>query len=292
MSSSLPTRNPTGYLGINPTYPGQIYFRKKAPNNLLDVHNYNPGDTWINTASGAIWMLTRIVNQPPPLPKLANWVTISGAGIAGIATLSGDAGVAVGPVLGNCRITGVAAQGVSTTGIALDNIEITVADATVASKGVARFNNTFFTVAAGLVNPNYATTASAGVAEFDPTYFNVGMGGVVTLTGAGNIVWQPALVNPQALTPYCAYYTTLINTVFNMPAVAPAGSVICIQGSGAGPWIIQLGAGQTIACSATVVTTPGGTVSSPLVCDGIQLLCVIANTRWVATLVKGNLLVT
>jgi hypothetical protein len=83
MSSNLPSRNPTGYLGVTPTYPGQIYFRKVDPLNARDIHNYNPGDTWIDTAANQIWMLSKIVNQPPPLPKIANWVNISGAGGAG-----------------------------------------------------------------------------------------------------------------------------------------------------------------------------------------------------------------
>jgi hypothetical protein len=125
MSSNLPTKNPTGYLGVNPTYPGQIYFRRVAPLDARDIHNYNPGDTWIDTNANQIWMLSKIVSQIPPLPKIANWVNITGAGAAGISTLTGDVGGPIGPALGNVSLVGAAGSGIVTTG-AVNTISISL----------------------------------------------------------------------------------------------------------------------------------------------------------------------
>ena len=63
-------------------------------------------------------MLSKIVNQPPPLPKIANWVNVTGAGAAGIATLTGDIGGPIGPALGNVSLVGAGGIGLQTSGAA------------------------------------------------------------------------------------------------------------------------------------------------------------------------------
>lgn len=293
MSSSLPSKNPTGYLGVTPTYPGQIYFKKRAPINNLDVHNYLPGDTWINTASNAIWMLTKIVNQPPPLTKVANWEQISGAGAPGIGTLTGDIGGAVGPAGGNVNVVGLAAQGIVTDGtLAANTLTIEGIDATTLSKGVAQFSPLYFTTAAGVVSINDASTIAKGVAQFDPTYFVTALG-VVSLTGNAGFRWA-ATAGPQVLTPNRGWIAAnAAGTLFTLPAVSAQGDVVAIVGQGAAGWFINQAAGQQIIVSSTVQTTAGvaGSIVSSDAYDAIYLVCYTANTIWIAFNIKGNVLV-
>jgi len=263
MSSSLPAFNPTGYLGTNDTNPGQLHFRDRNPINLQDVHNYSPGDTWINTTGNQIWMLTKIVNQVPPLTKLASWVNITGAGGGGILTLTPDDANVVSPVAGNCNIYGDPNQGVSTSGVS-PSLFVTVANATTASKGVAQFNPVDFNVAAG----------------------------IVSLTGGPGAAFWAATFGPQILTPNHGWIATNAGgTTFTLPAVSAQGDAVAVQGQGAGGWVIHQLAGQQIIFNSVSHTTPGagGSVSSTDAYDSIYLVCLTANLIWLAVNYKGNL---
>jgi len=265
MSSQLPSINPTAYVGVGPTYPGQIWFRRDDPNNAVDVHNYNPGDTWINTASNLIWMLTKIVNQPPPLTKIANWIPITGGGGGGVATLTGDIGGPVAPLGGNINIFGDAAQGMQTDGTVLAN--------TITVRGLN------------------ATTASKGVAQFDPIYFTVAAG-VVSLIGNASFFWA-VTVGPQILTPNRGWIgTNAGGTIFTLPVLSAVGDVVAVQGQGAAGWVINQAAGQQIIISSTSFTTPGigGSLHSTDAYDSVYLVCLTANLIWLAVWVKGNIL--
>lgn len=124
MSTTFKSNNPTSYLGVEPTNPPQVWCRKRDPINATDVKNYTIGDVWINTVSHAIWMLSALVNTPGnPSHKTAVWAPVSNIGPAGIATLIGDAGVVVGPTLGNCNIIGDGVS-IATTGVAPSDIRI------------------------------------------------------------------------------------------------------------------------------------------------------------------------
>ena len=57
MSSQFSSNNPTGYLGISQTNPGQDWFRKRDPL-PKDFKNYSIGDRWINQANDSVWFLT------------------------------------------------------------------------------------------------------------------------------------------------------------------------------------------------------------------------------------------
>lgn len=262
MSSQLPAYNPTGYLGTNDTYPGQIWFRDRAPINARDIHNYRAGDTWIDTNANQIWMLSKIVTQPAPLNKIAQWMNISGAGAAGIITLQGDIGGVVAPDgVGNVNVVGQVAQGIQTDGtLAANTLTILGIDATTVSKGVSQYNPLDFNVAAGVVSSNH-----------NPT-----------------INWQFNAASPTAVPINTAWLAHLPGlNVFNLPAIAPLGTVVYIQGA-PGQWTLNCAAGQAIAIDVGHTSTVGGSVSSTNLFDGIQLVCYFPNILWLATSVKGN----
>jgi len=292
MSTQLPANNPTAYLGVESTYPGQIHLKRRAPINAQDVRNYVLGDTWIDLNTNGIWQLTNLVNLPGG-GKAAVWTTTSGAGVAGVTNLQGDVGLPVGPIAGLCLVTGDAAQGVSTQGfIATGEIKTTVQDASTVAKGVSQYNAAQFTTLAGVVSIVNASTAVKGIAQFDPTYFSTAVG-VVSLANISSFQWLAAIA-AQPITPNRGYYTTLPGlTTFTLPLVAAAGSIIKIQGGSAGGWQINQNAvpAQQIIFDNLNATTAGaaGYIASIDPYGGIDLLCITANTTWVATSIKGNL---
>lgn len=78
-------------------------------------------------------------------------------------------------------------------------------------------------------------------------------------------------------------------TTLTLPAVAPVGSRVAVQDSGAGGWVIAQNAGQimrTNSGESTVGVT--GTMSSSQIFDVIYLLCVVENTEWVYNGGFGN----
>ena len=77
-----------------------------------------------------------------------------------------------------------------------------------------------------------------------------------------------------------------------LPATAAQGSILSIVGSSSGGWTIAQNSGQTIHLgSSTTTTGVGGNLSSSNQYDSIQLVCVTANTTFVASNVIGNITV-
>ena len=92
--------------------------------------------------------------------------------------------------------------------------------------------------------------------------------------------WLAAASTPITAAVNTGYYVTNAGTVtFTLPAIAPAGSVVAIVGTGAGGWILQPNAGQTIQIINAAVSV---SVASAEQFDCIEVLCTVANTTWVA----------
>ena len=263
MSSQLPTKNPTGYVGLRETNVGQLWFRDHPPNNLVDFRAYTAGDRWIDNVHNTVWTLVK------RSATSGTWIGFSGGG-AEVEQVTPSTGVAIVPVGNNINLYGTAAQGVTTTNTAVDTITISVDD---------------------------TTTASKGVAEFDPTYFTVAAG-IVSLTGIYAFVWLPVGAGAQILIPNVGWYTTAGAVAFTLPLLCPAGAIIKVQGASAGGWTIAQAAAQSVVFDAAIDTTAGAGVriSSTDPYDGLELLCVVAATgvgdgTWQAINIKGNPLV-
>jgi hypothetical protein len=337
--------NPTGYVGVRPLNPGNITFHNRDPNNLQDVNNYQPGDTWMNTILNRIWMLMRDINIVGG-GKQAVWVQITGGGGgAGIQNLTGDNAVIISPTANNCNIFGTTTQGIQTAGNLPSTMKITALNATAAAaiglaqRGVCAFNSANFTVVNGFVSSvggtgtmqtlsgddavaispngagntkilgtaaqgvvtsgvplnnevnitvNNATTAAKGVASFNPANFTVAAGVVSAIAPPGSIVWVAAPIS-AGMAVNKGYYITGAGVTLTLPALAAVGTVIRVQGTSLG-WTVAQNAGQNIVFDGIFSTTPGvgGSVASVDTYDGLEILCVVANTTWVALNIKGN----
>ncbi len=98
---------------------------------------------------------------------------------------------------------------------------------------------------------------------------------------------ESILVSPQPITGTTqagyvnTYYipTDVTQTAITLPEFAPVGSRVGVAGMGAGGWSLNLFAGQTIELAATTASV---SVESAERYDAIEVMCVVANTTWVA----------
>jgi len=74
-----------------------------------------------------------------------------------------------------------------------------------------------------------------------------------------------------------------------LPATAAAGSIIQVQGVGAGGWQIQQNSSQNIQMLASTTTTgTGGSLGSVDPQAGVTLLCTTADTNFFVVSAIGN----
>lgn len=116
---------------------------------------------------------------------------------------------------------------------------------------------TGISVTPGAGSITIANTASSGVLSYLP---------IVGTT-------QTAAVNTGYINQNVAA------TTITLPATAPIGSIVAVQGLGAGGWVLTAAAAQTIQVGQTATTT-AGTVTSAGNFDAITVVCIVANTTW------------
>ena len=120
--------------------------------------------------------------------------------------------------------------------------------------------------------------------------------GVVTVNstgGGGSFTWNEITTATTALAVANGYIMNNASPVVGtLPATASEGDEIEISGKGAGGWSIAQNAGQTIHYGTQNTTTgTGGSLSSQNPFDFVELLCITANTDWLAHGSQGNLTV-
>lgn len=113
----------------------------------------------------------------------------------------------------------------------------------------------------------------------------------IDATEAAGFIWVPVPGAAQAMTPWVGYWTQNTSlTVFTLPAACPEGSIMRIAGIGTGGWALHQNAGQKIVVSRFSTTVGiGGSVQATAITDSIELLCVVADTIWLAVTYDGNL---
>ncbi len=134
-------------------------------------------------------------------------------------------------------------------------------------------------------------TLSAGKAyqEASPGPFVIGTSDITfSLFGAGSstpsFTWYEITATSQQMTANNGYIANNAGLVtLTLPTTSAVGSVINITGKGAGGWLISQGAGQQIKVSPETTTLGiGGSLASNAQYDGIELVCITADTIWSA----------
>lgn len=106
--------------------------------------------------------------------------------------------------------------------------------------------------------------------------------------------WTEVTTATQALAVENGYVMNNASQVVGtLPSTAIFGAEIRIVGKGAGGWKIAQNSGQTIHFGNQSTTAGvGGSITSQNVFDCLDLLCITANTDWVAHSSQGNLTIT
>jgi hypothetical protein len=114
----------------------------------------------------------------------------------------------------------------------------------------------------------------------------------ITATGASGFTWNDVTSPTQAMLPNNGYLSddpaSLVT--LSLPVTANFGDIIIVIGRSSMGWSINQNAGQSIIVSGTTSTVGvGGSVSSTLPNNTINLICTVANTEFTAISVMGNL---
>ena len=144
--------------------------------------------------------------------------------------------------------------------------------------------------------PSYAAMTNGqvmiGYTSGTPTAATLTAGnGIAIANGTGTITisttdfannWTVVTGTTQAMAINSGYVSNNAGLVtLTLPAVAAVGSVIQMQGLGAGGWQIAQNALQLIHIGSAVTTTGiTGYLASTNQYDSLTLLCVVANTTW------------
>lgn len=261
-------------INFDPTANGNITFRPNGSGkiNALNVASNvvsNKNYVTINTSTGELG------SDNSPLTSVSITGDTGGA-------LSGSSFTFTGGT------TGLTFAGAATTE--------TLGGTLVVSNGGT--GNTTFTAYSVLCAGTTATGAFQNVS-------GVGSAGqVLTSNGAGALpTWQAAAADftwndvtgasasMAVSNGYAANNAGLVT--LTLPAIAAFGAIVEVAGNGAGGWLIAQNAGQAIKFGNSSTTVGvAGSVASTNRYDSIRLLCVTANTTWVALSAIGNLTIT
>jgi hypothetical protein len=116
----------------------------------------------------------------------------------------------------------------------------------------------------------------------------------ISATGLAGIGWTNVTGTTQAMTADNGYVADSGSLcTMTLPTTAAFGTIIYVQGLGAGGWSVAQNAGQQIIMGTAVTTSgAGGSLSSTNQYDAVALLCVTANTTWTVMSSIGNPLLT
>jgi len=206
MSGIDPIPRELAYEGVKARNPPDIISSPVNP--TVADFKYPLGTMWMNTVTQVSFQL---VSNP------GVWAILGGAVGGDVQTLTGTDAVAVLPALGNINVTGVAAQGITSSG-AGSTITFTNADAAAGQKGVAELA-TQAEVLAGLEATKIVTPATLQDKFDDP--------GVI-----GNSVAAEGLYVDATGTGFDAVTITADPTFLGMKMLGTVGEVVLRIDSG------------------------------------------------------------
>jgi hypothetical protein len=121
----------------------------------------------------------------------------------------------------------------------------------------------------------------AGIASFDDTDFTVDGDGFVQLVGSPTIFWQEVAINTN-MAINNGYITNAAGSInLALPTTASVGDRVRLTRKGAGAFVVQQAAGQSIRFGSSITTTGGtGSITSLNVGDSLEILCITANSGW------------
>lgn len=112
----------------------------------------------------------------------------------------------------------------------------------------------------------------------------------ISATGGG-LTWSEQTSSPVSAAVNNGYVANLGSLLtFNLPGTFAVGDIIRIVGKGAGLWVIDAPAGDTIRFGNQATAT-GGTITATNAFDCIEIVGTVANDTWTVMSSVGNLTV-
>jgi hypothetical protein len=116
--------------------------------------------------------------------------------------------------------------------------------------------------------------------------------GSITIAATGGFTYNSAASGTQAMVANNGYYVNNGASVvaFTLPSTCAAGARLAIVGYATGGWTLAQNSGQSIQFgNVTTTVGAGGSLASSNYGDCVELLCVVADTTFVAYDAVGNL---
>lgn len=110
----------------------------------------------------------------------------------------------------------------------------------------------------------------------------VNAAGSITInsTGLAGFSWTVVAGASQLMVSNNGYIANHASTcTLTLPASSVVGDEIDVIGKGAGGWLVQCGAGQTIVLGNTT-TSVAGSIASTQAKDSFYMICTVANLEW------------
>ena len=134
-------------------------------------------------------------------------------------------------------------------------------------------------VSAANIAVNTGSLVSGNLVSYTGTDGLLVDSGISAASIATIVDWIPAPSSPVTASVNTGYIITSATAVtITLPVTAAVGSIVAIAGEGAGGWVLAPGAAQTIKVLGASAST---SVTSAEQYDCIEVICTVANTRWV-----------
>ena len=230
-----------------------------------------------------------------------------GTGVANTGTITVGGNTAfsgaftfAGTVTGNTTVTFPTSGTLATTASASGTVNAGTinqlayyASSTNAVSGLGTTARSVLTTASGGTNAWIALTDGQiviGSSAGSPAAATITAGAGISVTNASNGItiastaigtgWANISGTTQAAAVNSGYIIgNASQTTVTLPATAPIGSTVRIQGKGAAGWILAANTGQTIQVGQTASST-AGSVTSAAAYDAIEVVAITADTTW------------
>lgn len=272
------TANPTGSITIDTT-GGDIYIGNGGANNLISIGSAGSKTINIGNSTGSA-----VVN----LFGGSNGVSIN-ANNAPITISSGTGFIEISSDATNSTVN--IATGNGAKSLSLGSINTTSSVTIYTGSGGIKIPSFNSYGVVGVDNSGLLSDIAAGTAGY--ALVSNGTGALPSFQAlAAPFAWNNTTGATQAMSVGNGYVNNGSGTptVFTLPATAAVGTQVAVQGNNSGLWQIAQNSGQSISFNGVTSTTGvSGSVTSTGNFDALYLLCVTANTNWVATSFVGNL---
>jgi len=109
-------------------------------------------------------------------------------------------------------------------------------------------------------------------------------------SGSSAFTWNNIVGTSASMVANEGYVANNVSLVsLALPVTCDFGEIIGICGYGSGGWKVTVNAGQNMILGDVISTVSTGSISSSNQFDQMELLCVVANTTFIARYVIGNL---